>query len=68
MKSLVAWFYTIKGYLMGRKTYLVTTAGFLLNLWLVINPTALSMKEIVIINSILVFLGGAALRSAVSRV
>jgi len=58
----------IKGYwkaLRGRKTYIVATVGTLLNLLIIIDPTAFTQSQIVKIDGVLIFLGGAALRAAI---
>jgi hypothetical protein len=55
-------------FLQGKKTYIVTTVGGLFNLWLMVNPSALTASQVLKVNAVLVFLGGAALRAAVTKV
>lgn len=68
MRKTLAQIQRLVWFLDGKKTYLVTAAGTLLNLWLSFNPNALSADQILKIDAVLVFLGGAALRAAVKKV
>lgn len=51
----------------GKKTYLVALAGTVLNVLVAIDPTVLTQADLLKLDGVLVALGGAALRSAVTR-
>lgn len=60
----------LKGYwkaLEGKKSYLIATAGTILNIVVILYPTLLAPSTILKLDGILVALGGVAIRSAVSR-
>lgn len=62
-KLITLWFY-----LEGKRTYIIATIGGLLNLLVVLDSTLLTPAELVKIDAVLAFLGGAAMRSAINRV
>lgn len=51
----------------GKRTYLLATVGTILNIVVILYPTLLAPSTILKIDGVLVALGGAAIRSAVSR-
>ena len=58
----------LKDYLEGKKTYLLATAGTLLNLLVIIDPSALTQAQLLKIDGILIALGGAAIRAGITKV
>lgn len=52
----------------GKKTYLLATIGTLVNLLVVVNPSAISQAQLLKIDGILIALGGAALRAGINKV
>lgn len=54
-------------YLDGKKTNLVASVTILLNVFVVLYPNALTQADLIKIDGILVALGGAAIRSSISR-
>lgn len=60
--------YKLKGFLEGRKTYLLALTGTVLNILVIVDPTLLTQSQILKIDGVLVALGGAALRASVSKI
>lgn len=51
----------------GRKTYLVASAGTILNLLVMLYPSLLAPTTVLKLDGILAALGGAAIRSSIGR-
>lgn len=54
-------------YLDGKRTYLIGSLTTLLNVFVVLYPSALSQADLIKLDGILVALGGMAIRSSISK-